>query len=38
MSSSINDSGTEQAQALADALKEHPALKFLCGTGEGNEK
>jgi hypothetical protein len=27
----INDIGIEQAKALADILKEHPALKFHCG-------
>jgi hypothetical protein len=32
----FNNIGTEQAQALANILKEHPALKSLCGN-KGNE-
>ena len=32
----FNDIGTEKAQALVNILKEHPALKSLCGN-KGNE-
>jgi hypothetical protein len=32
----FNDIGTEQAQALANVLKEHATLKSLCGN-KGNE-
>jgi Ran GTPase-activating protein (RanGAP) involved in mRNA processing and transport len=32
----FNDIGTEQAQALANILKEHATLKSLCGN-KGNE-
>jgi hypothetical protein len=32
----FNNIGTEQAQALANILKEHPTLKSLCGN-KGNE-
>jgi hypothetical protein len=32
----FNDIGTEKVQALVNILKEHPALKSLCGN-KGNE-